>query len=59
MKTANKSFANVADLGKIIVSQNFIYKGIKSRLNLGKDCYHSVQNILYYCLLSKIVKMNI
>jgi hypothetical protein len=32
---------------------------IKRRLNSGNACYHSVQNLLSSCLLSKNVKVSI
>jgi hypothetical protein len=34
-----------------------IQEEIKSRLNSGNACYHSVQNLLSSCLLSKNVKV--
>jgi hypothetical protein len=34
-------------------------KEIKSRLNSGNACYHSVQSILSFCLLFRIVKVKI
>jgi hypothetical protein len=36
-----------------------IYEEIKSRLSSGNACYHSVQNLLSSCLLSKIIKIKI
>ena len=39
--------------------QNSIQEEIKSRLNLGNTCYHSVQNILSSILLSKNMKIKI
>jgi hypothetical protein len=56
IKIANKSSENVARykyLGTAITKQNFIQEEIKSRLNLGIACYHSLQNLLPSCLLSK------
>jgi hypothetical protein len=46
-------------LGKIVTYQNSIQEEIKSRLNSGNVCYHSVQNILFSSLLSKNVKIKI
>jgi hypothetical protein len=34
-----------------------IQEEIKRRLNLGKACYHAVQNLTSSCLLSKNVKI--
>jgi hypothetical protein len=42
-----------------VTNQNLIQKGIKSRLNSGNACYHSVQNLLSPCLLSRNVKIRI
>jgi hypothetical protein len=36
-----------------------IHKEVKSRLNLGNACYHSVQNLLASHLLSKNIKIKI
>jgi hypothetical protein len=46
IKIGNRSFENVSQfkyLGTIAKNQNFIQKDIKSRLNSGNACYHSVQ----------------
>jgi hypothetical protein len=40
-------------------NQNLIQEEIKRRLNLGNACYHSVQKLLSFCLLSKKVKIRI
>jgi hypothetical protein len=36
-----------------------IQEEIKRRLNAGNACYHSVQNLLASCLLSKSIKIRI
>ena len=41
-------------LGTNLISQNTSQGEIKSRLNSGNACYHSVQNLLPSSLLSKI-----
>jgi hypothetical protein len=39
--------------------QNSIHEEVKNRLKSGNACYHSVQNLLSSCLLSKSVKIKI
>jgi len=46
-------------LGTTITDQNSIQEEIKSRLKLGNACYHSVQNLLSFRLLSKKLKIKI
>jgi hypothetical protein len=46
-------------LGTTITSQILIQGEIKRRLNSGNACYHSVQNLLFSCLLPKTVKIRI
>jgi len=46
-------------LGTTLTDQNSIAEEIKSRLNSGNACYHSVQNILSSRLLSKNLKKTI
>ena len=46
-------------LGTTLTNRNSIAEEIKSRLKLGNACYHSVQNLLSFRLLSKNLKMKI
>jgi hypothetical protein len=60
IKRSNRSFENVAHFkSPRIRNQNLIHEEIKSRLNLGSTCYHSVQNFLSSHLLSENVKIKI
>jgi hypothetical protein len=43
-------------LGKTLMNKNSIQEEIKSILNSGNACYHSVQNLLSSSLLSKNCK---
>jgi hypothetical protein len=59
---AKISFKNVSQfkyLGTEVTDQNLIQKKIKRRLNSGKACYHSVQNLLSSRLLSRNLKIRI
>jgi len=40
-------------LGTTVTNQNRIHKEIKSRLDLGNACYHSLHSLLFSHLLSK------
>jgi len=56
MKIDNSSFERVEQfkyLGTILTNQNSILEEIKNRLQSGNSCYHLVQNLLPYRLLSK------
>jgi hypothetical protein len=62
IRIANESFKNVAKfryLGMTLTDQNGIYDEIKRSLNSGNACYHSVQNLLPSCLISKKLKIKI
>jgi hypothetical protein len=60
IKVANReTLWNVAQfkyLRTTITNQNLIQEEIKRRLNLGHACYHSVENLLSFRLVSKNVK---
>jgi hypothetical protein len=60
IKIANRTYENVAKfiyLGMTVTNQNLIHEKIKMRLNLGNDCYHSVQNVLSFRMLYKNEKL--
>jgi hypothetical protein len=60
IKIGNRSFENVSHfkyLGMTVANQNLIQEVIKSRLNSGNECYHSVPDLLFSCPLSKNVKV--
>jgi hypothetical protein len=62
IKIANRSFENVARfryLGMTVTNQNLIQEENKGGLNLSNACYHSAQNLLSSCLLSKNIKIRI
>ena len=62
MKVDNSSIERVEQfkyLGTMLTNQNSIQEEIKSRLKLGNACYHSVQNLLSFGLLSKNLKIKI
>jgi hypothetical protein len=62
IKIANRSFEGVANfkyLGTTLTDQNCMQEEIKSRLNSVNACYHSVQSLLYFRLLSRNVKVRI
>jgi hypothetical protein len=62
IKIANRSFEDVAKfrhLGTTLTDQNYMHEEIKSRLNSGNACYHSVQSLLSSRLLSRNLKAKI
>ena len=62
IKTDNSSLEKLEEfkyLGTALTNQNSIQVEIKSRLNTGNACYHSVQNLLSFSLLSKYLKIKI
>jgi hypothetical protein len=62
VKTDNSSIKRVQEfkyLETTLTDQNSIQEEIKSILKLGNACYHSVQNLLSYRLLSKNLKIKI
>jgi hypothetical protein len=62
IKIANRSSEDVAKfkyLRTTLTEQNWMHEDINSRLNLGTACYHSVQSLLPFCLLSRNLKVKI
>jgi len=60
-KNDNSTFERVEEFkywGTTFTNQNSIQKEINSRLKSGNACYHSVQNLLSFSLLSKTTKIN-
>jgi hypothetical protein len=58
IKLANMCFEDATKfkyLGTTLTDQNCIHEDIKSRLNSGNACYHSVQSLLSSHLLSRNV----
>jgi hypothetical protein len=62
LRITNESSGNVTKfkyLDTILTNQNDIYDEIKSRLNSGNACSHSVQYILSSRLMSRKLKIEI
>jgi hypothetical protein len=62
IKKANSSCQEAVTLkylGTTLTDQNCMHEEMKSRLNSGNACYHSVQGILTSRLLSRNVKVDI
>ena len=61
VKNDNSSIERVEEfkyLGTTLTDQNSVEKEVKSRLQSGNACYHSVQNLFSSSLLSKNVTIN-
>jgi hypothetical protein len=59
---ANRLFENMSHfkyLESTLTTQNLIHEKIQRRIDSGNVCYHSVQNLLSYRLLSKSFKIRI
>ena len=62
VRTDNSTFERVEEfkyLGTSLTNQNSIAEEIKCRLGSGSTCFHSVQNLLSFRLLSKNLKIKI
>jgi hypothetical protein len=59
IKTANRSFENVALTFGKESKKSLIQEEIKKRLNSSNACYHFVQKLLHFPLLPKNVKIRI
>jgi hypothetical protein len=62
VRVVNKALKNMVEFKyfvTVVTNQNCIHEEIKSRLNLGKACYHAVQYLFSSHLLLKHVKIKI
>jgi hypothetical protein len=62
IKIVNGSFEDVAKLkylGETLTDESYMHEEIKSRLNSGNACCHSVQSLLSSRLLSRSIKIRI
>jgi hypothetical protein len=60
IKIVNRSFEDKAEfryLGTTLTDENCMHEEIKSRLNSGNACYHSVQSLLSSRQLSRNIKV--
>jgi len=57
--SSSESVEQFKYLGTTLTNQNSIQEEIKSRLKSGNACYHLVQNLLSFCLLSKNINITI
>jgi hypothetical protein len=58
-KRSSEDVVKFTYLRTTLTDQNFMLEEIKSRINSGKVCYHSVQSLLSSCLLSRNLKVKI